>query len=81
VFPIRELEGEVRTISALEMQEASTEAESRIAVLSPDYLHAPFTQPEGVAALAQDPMSKKGRLLPAFGFTSHHYIHRSRWVG
>jgi len=48
----------------LEMQRAATEAERTIAVLSPDYLGALFTQPEWTAAFAQDPTGEKGTLLP-----------------
>jgi hypothetical protein len=48
----------------LEMQRAATEAERTIAVLSPDYLGARFTQPEWAAAFAQDPTGEKGTLLP-----------------
>jgi len=48
----------------LEMQRAATEATRTIAVLSPDYLAALFTQPEWAAAFAQDPTGEKGTLLP-----------------
>ena len=48
----------------LDMQRAATEAERTIAVLSPDYLSARFTQPEWAAAFAQDPTGEKGTLLP-----------------
>jgi tetratricopeptide (TPR) repeat protein len=48
----------------LEMQRATTEAARTIAVLSPDYLAAGFTQPEWAAAFAQDPTGEKGTLLP-----------------
>jgi tetratricopeptide (TPR) repeat protein len=48
----------------LEMQRAATEAERTIAVLSPDYLGARFTQPEWAAAFAQDPTGEKGTLVP-----------------
>jgi len=48
----------------LEMQRAATEAARTIAVLSPDYLAARFTQPEWAAAFAQDPTGEKGTLLP-----------------
>jgi tetratricopeptide (TPR) repeat protein len=48
----------------LEMQRAAAEAERTIAVLSPDYLAASYTQPEWAAAFAQDPTGKKGTLLP-----------------
>jgi len=48
----------------LEMQRAAKKAERTIAVLSPDYLGARFTQPEWAAAFAQDPTGEKGILLP-----------------
>jgi len=48
----------------LEMQRASAEAQRTIAVLSPDYLAAPYTQPEWAAAFARDPTGEKGALLP-----------------
>lgn len=48
----------------LEMQRAAAEAERTIAVLSPDYLAALYTQPEWAAAFAQDPTGEKGTLLP-----------------
>src|SRR6266849_367047 len=48
----------------LEMQKAATEAERTIAVLSNDYLDALYTQPEWAAAFVQDPVSKRGALLP-----------------
>ncbi len=48
----------------LEMQKAASEAEQTIAVLSPDYLTALYTQPEWAAAFVQDPTSEKGKLLP-----------------
>ncbi len=48
----------------LAMQRGATEAERTIAVLSPDYLTARFTQPEWAAAFAQDPTGEKGMLLP-----------------
>lgn len=48
----------------LEMQRAATEAERTIAVLSPDYLAAEFTQPEWAAAFAQDPTGKNRILVP-----------------
>src|SRR5205807_417117 len=47
----------------LDMQQAA-EAERTIAVLSPDYLAALFTQPEWAAAFKQDPTGEKGTLLP-----------------
>lgn len=49
---------------ALNMHEASKGSKRTIAVLSPDYLKATFTQPEWAAAFKQDPLGKKGTLLP-----------------
>ncbi|MBC7930021.1 MAG: toll/interleukin-1 receptor domain-containing protein, partial [Rubrivivax sp.] len=49
---------------ALRMQQASKEAERVIAVLSPDYLTAEFTQPEWAVAFGKDPKGEKGLLLP-----------------
>jgi hypothetical protein len=48
----------------LEMDRAAKVASRTIAVLSPDYLSALFTQPEWAAAFAQDPSGEKGLLLP-----------------
>ena len=48
----------------LEMQKASENSSRTIAVLSPDYLNAVFTQPEWTAAFVQDPTGEKGTLLP-----------------
>ena len=48
----------------LEMQQAATEAERTIAVLSQAYLDALYTQPEWAAAFRQDPTGEKGTLLP-----------------
>jgi tetratricopeptide (TPR) repeat protein len=48
----------------LEMQRAASEAERTIAILSPDYLDALYTQPEWAAAFVQDPTGEKGTLLP-----------------
>jgi len=48
----------------LEMDRAAKEAERMIAVLSPDYLAALFTQPEWAAAFAQDPTGEKRMLVP-----------------
>ncbi len=47
----------------LDMNRAATEAKCTIAVLSPDYLTAEYTQPEWAAALARDPTGEKGALL------------------
>lgn len=46
------------------MQQATAETQRTIAVLSPDYLNALYTQPEWAAAFAQDPTGKHGTLLP-----------------
>ena len=46
------------------MQEATTQSDRTLAVLSPNYLAAQFMQPEWVAAFAQDPTGEKGILLP-----------------
>ncbi|KAF5418653.1 MAG: Tetratricopeptide (TPR) repeat [Candidatus Methanocomedens sp.] len=48
----------------LEMQRAASEAERTIAILSPAYLDALYTQPEWAAAFVQDPTGEKGTLLP-----------------
>ena len=48
----------------LEMNRAATEAKRTIAVLSPDYLSARYTQPEWAVALANDPTGEHGTLLP-----------------
>ena len=47
----------------LAMQQAA-EAHRVVAVLSPDYLSAAYTQPEWAAAFAQDPRGSQGTLLP-----------------
>jgi len=47
-----------------EMQKAAATAARTVAVLSPDYLTARFTQPEWQAAFAKDPTGDKGLLLP-----------------
>ena len=49
---------------ALEMHASAQTALRTIAVLSPDYLDAPFTLAEWASAFTQDPTSKKGKLLP-----------------
>lgn len=49
---------------ALEMHSATQAAQRTIAVLSPDYLNAPFTLAEWAAAFAQDPTARQGKLLP-----------------
>src|SRR5215470_9946517 len=45
------------------MHQTSIDAACTIAVLSPDYFTARFTQSEWQAAFAQDPTSEKGLLL------------------
>lgn len=47
-----------------DMQQAISEADRTIAVLSPNYLTSDFAQSEWNAAFAQDPTGKKGLLLP-----------------
>jgi len=46
------------------MQQAAAQAERTIAVLSADFLAAPFTAPEWAAAFAGDPTGALGLLLP-----------------
>jgi hypothetical protein len=48
----------------IEMQRAAEQARRTLAVLSPDYLQALYTQPEWAAAFAQDPTGEQGMLLP-----------------
>jgi hypothetical protein len=48
----------------LAMQRAAEEAQRIIAVLSPHYLAARFTQPEWAAAFARDPTGELGALVP-----------------
>ncbi|MCL4862237.1 MAG: tetratricopeptide repeat protein [Caldilineaceae bacterium] len=48
----------------LDMQRAAADSARTIAVLSPDYVAARFTQPEWAAAFAQDPTGEQGKLLP-----------------
>ena len=48
----------------LDMHRASSNCERTIAVLSPDYLNALYTQPEWAAAFGQDPTGSRGTLLP-----------------
>ncbi len=47
----------------LEMDEAAKQATRTIAVLSPDYLNARYTQPEWAAAFAKDPTGKQRKLI------------------
>jgi hypothetical protein len=48
----------------VEMQQAATEANRTIAVLSQKYLESFFTQPEWGAAFAQDSLDRTQKLLP-----------------
>jgi hypothetical protein len=48
----------------LDMQNAATRTRRTIAVLSPAYLSALYTQAEWAAAFTQDPTSEDGKLLP-----------------
>ena len=48
----------------VEMQKASADCSRTIAVLSPDYLSAQFTQPEWAAAFAKDPAGNSRTLVP-----------------
>jgi hypothetical protein len=48
----------------VDMDRATVETERTIAVLSPDYPRASFTQPEWAVAFAKDPTGEKGLLLP-----------------
>jgi len=48
----------------LDMQHATTRTRRTIAVLSPAYLSALYTQAEWAAAFTQDPTSENGKLLP-----------------
>jgi len=48
----------------LGMQQAAAQATGTLAVLSPDYLAALYTQPEWAAAFAQDPTGMQGTLVP-----------------
>jgi hypothetical protein len=47
-----------------EMQKAATGTERTLLVLSEDYLKAEFTQPEWMAAFAQDPKGEQRKLFP-----------------
>ena len=49
---------------ALKMDEAAAKADKIIAVLSPHYLEAIYTQPEWATAFAGDPTGKKSKLIP-----------------
>jgi hypothetical protein len=48
----------------LEMNKGTIDAERTIAVFSPDYLSALYTQPEWAAAFIQDPTGEKRTLVP-----------------
>lgn len=48
----------------LRMQKASEGAKRTIAVLSPNYLNAVYTQPEWAAAFRRDPQGAEGILIP-----------------
>ena len=48
----------------LKMQQAATESDMAIAVVSEAYLKAEFTQPEWTAAFARDPTGEKRGLIP-----------------
>jgi hypothetical protein len=48
----------------LEMQEATAVASRTIAILSPDYLAAEYTQPEWASAFRKDPTSQARSLVP-----------------
>lgn len=48
----------------LAMQDATTKSDRTVAVLSPDYVEAKFTQPEWSAAFVQDPTGARGLLVP-----------------
>ena len=48
----------------LEMDRAAKTAKRTIAILSPDYLTAQYTQPEWAAAFASDPTGQQRRLIP-----------------
>ena len=49
---------------ALKMKEAAEACERTIAVLSPDYLTAKFSQAEWAAAFAADPTGEQQKLIP-----------------
>jgi hypothetical protein len=48
----------------LRMQEAATQADLTLALLSEAYLQTAYTQPEWAAAFTQDPSGKDRRLIP-----------------
>ena len=49
---------------ALEMKQAAAECDRTIAVLSPDYITAEYSQGEWAAAFAADPTGKNRKLIP-----------------
>src|SRR5690242_12359487 len=49
---------------ALEMQRAASGTDKTIAVLSPHYLQAAYTEAEWAAAFAKDPQGKDRKLIP-----------------
>lgn len=55
---------QVGTNFVLAMQQAAASSRRTIAVLSPDYLTALYTQAEWAAAFAQDPTGRQRKLLP-----------------
>jgi hypothetical protein len=48
----------------LRMQEAAMQTDFTLAVLSENYLHSEYTQPEWAAAFAKDPVGKERKLIP-----------------
>src|SRR6266487_4373437 len=48
----------------IQMDTAAKAAKRTLAVLSPNYLDAVYTQPEWAAALVQDPTGQEGKVLP-----------------
>jgi tetratricopeptide (TPR) repeat protein len=48
----------------LEMQQAASETDKTIAILSQDYLDTEYTQPEWAAAFTRDPRGKNRSLIP-----------------
>lgn len=58
----------------LEMDKATQEAERTIAVLSPDYLNAPYAKAEWAAAFQHDPTGELGMLLPVHVRECRHQL-------
>lgn len=48
----------------IKMQEATSKSKKTIAVISPEYLNADFTQPEWASAFVQDPKGENRILIP-----------------